>query len=314
MTNWLVGAILGLGVAVGVIVAVRATPPMRPVRLTDRLSPYLGEAPAPSRLLAAPSSASEPFPALRALLGPYVSDVVQWLDRVVGGSDSVRRRLRGLGSETSVEEFRVEQVVWGVCGFFVGAVAVAGMTLLRGAADPVLVVAGGLVGGLAGVLGRDWWLSRQLSQREQAMLAEFPVIADLLALAVLAGEAPVDALQRICQLTSGELTADLGSVLNEARAGTPITRALGALADTTTLEPFGRFLQGVIVAIDRGTPLADVLRAQAADVREYSKRTLLEAGGRKELQMMMPVVFMILPVTVLFALYPGLLTLVSLTT
>jgi len=186
--------------------------------------------------------------------------------------------------------------------------------LLRGAVDPVLVVAGGLVGGLGGVLGRDWWLSRQLAQREQAMLAEFPVIADLLALAVLAGEAPVDALQRICQLTSGELTADLGSVLNEARAGTPITRALGALADTTTLEPFGRFLQGVIVAIDRGTPLADVLRAQAADVREYSKRTLLEAGGRKELQMMMPVVFMILPVTVLFALYPGLLTLVSLTT
>jgi len=46
---------------------------------------------------------------------------------------------------------------------------------------------------------------------------------------------------------------------------------------------------------------------------EQSKRALLEAGGRKELQMMVPVVFMILPVTVLFALYPGLLTLISLT-
>jgi tight adherence protein C len=48
------------------------------------------------------------------------------------------------------------------------------------------------------------------------------------------------------------------------------------------------------------------------DVREQSKRALLEAGGKKEVQMMVPVVFMILPVTVLFALYPGLLTLVSL--
>ena len=49
------------------------------------------------------------------------------------------------------------------------------------------------------------------------------------------------------------------------------------------------------------------------DVREAGKRALLEAGGRKEISMMLPVVFMILPVTVLFALYPGLLTLVSLT-
>ena len=93
----------------------------------------------------------------------------------------------------------------------------------------------------------------------------------------------------------------------------PITRALTALSDRTTLEPFARFLQGLVVAIERGTPMADVLRAQAVDVREVGKRALLEAGGRKEISMMVPVVFLILPVTVLFALYPGLVTLVSLT-
>jgi tight adherence protein C len=58
--------------------------------------------------------------------------------------------------------------------------------------------------------------------------------------------------------------------------------------------------------------MADLLRAQAVDVRELGKRALLEAGGRKEISMMVPVVFMILPVTVLFALYPGLLTLTAL--
>ena len=63
---------------------------------------------------------------------------------------------------------------------------------------------------------------------------------------------------------------------------------------------------------ERGTPLAEVLRAQAVDVREVSKRALLEAGGRKEISMMVPVVFLILPVTVLFALFPGLVTLTSL--
>jgi tight adherence protein C len=62
------------------------------------------------------------------------------------------------------------------------------------------------------------------------------------------------------------------------------------------------------VAIERGTPLADVLRAQAADVRAMSKRQLLEAGGRKEIAMMIPVVFLVLPITIVFALYPGLIS------
>ena len=47
------------------------------------------------------------------------------------------------------------------------------------------------------------------------------------------------------------------------------------------------------MAVERGTPLAEVLRAQAADVREMSKRALLEAGGKKEISMMLPVVFLI---------------------
>jgi tight adherence protein C len=41
-------------------------------------------------------------------------------------------------------------------------------------------------------------------------------------------------------------------------------------------------------AIERGMPLAEALRAQAADVREAGKRRLLEAGGRKEIAMMVP--------------------------
>jgi tight adherence protein C len=52
-----------------------------------------------------------------------------------------------------------------------------------------------------------------------------------------------------------------------------------------------------------------VLRAQAGDVREAGKQALIEAGGRKEVGMMLPVVFLSLPVTVLFAAYPALVSL-----
>ena len=185
--------------------------------------------------------------------------------------------------------------------------------VLRGGVDGVLAGGAAVVGLVGGVLARDWYLTRQVQQREAAMLSEFPVVADLLALSVVAGEAPPDALLRVCRLTGGELARDLDAALARARSGIPLTAALSDLAERSTLEPFSRFVQGLVVAIERGTPLADVLRAQAADVREVGKRALLEAGGRKEISMMVPVVFLLLPVTVLFALYPGLLTLVSLT-
>jgi tight adherence protein C len=61
--------------------------------------------------------------------------------------------------------------------------------------------------------------------------------------------------------------------------------------------------------VERGTPLAEVLRSQAVDVREAAKRALLDTAGRKEIAMMVPVVFLVLPVTVLFALFPGFYTL-----
>ena len=59
----LLGGLLGLMLAVGVIIAVRACPPMRPIRLADRVAPYLGDTPAPSKLLARPTATSAPFTA-----------------------------------------------------------------------------------------------------------------------------------------------------------------------------------------------------------------------------------------------------------
>jgi tight adherence protein C len=310
--DWVVGAGLGLVAAGGVVIAVRASPPMRPVRLADRIAPYLGDAAPPSKLLARPAATSAPFAVARRLFGPMLGELVGFLDRIVGGAASVRRRLGGLGSTMTVEEFRFEQVLWSAVGAVASALFMLAVEGLRGGIDPVFVVLAAVIGLVAGVLARDWWLTRQLANREQAMLSEFPVVADLLALSVVAGESPVDALERVCRFTRGELARDLGRALARARSGTPVATALSELAEHTTMESFARFLQGVVVAIERGTPLAGVLRAQAVDVREVGKRALLEAGGRKEISMMVPVVFLILPVTVLFALFPGLLTLTSL--
>lgn len=285
-TAW-VGAGLGLLFALGVVVAVRATPVARPVRLVDRVSPYLADTASPSRLLGGPAAR---LPVWRAVGAPLLGELTRTLDRVVGGQAAVRRRLAGLGHGATVEEFRLEQVLWGGIGLIAGGGVVALLGAVRGSVSPLLTVAAAAVGLVAGVLGRDWWLTRALAAREERMMTEFPVVADLLALAVVAGEAPGAALERVGRLVGGELTRDLDGALARARAGTPLTRALTDLAETTTLEPFARFLAGLVVAIERGTPMADVLRAQASDVRDARKRALLDAGGRKEIAMLAAIV------------------------
>ncbi len=313
MTSPILGGLLGLVGATGLIVAVLAAPPLRRPRLEHRLAPYLRDSPGPSRLLSGGDPLNSPFAVVTRLLGPFLGRAVRVLDRTVGGTRSVRRRLAALGSQQTVEDFRVEQVAWSAVGLLAGALVAAVYSLVIGRVN-VLSVALLLVAGLVGgVMGSDWWLSARLRRREQAILAEFPVVAELLALAVGAGEGPVAAIERVCRLSHGELAGELRTVLAAARAGAPFLQALQDLSDRATVEPLARFVDGVVIAIERGTPLADVLRAQAGDVRESGKRALLESGGRREIAMMVPVVFLVLPVTVLFALFPGLVSIVRLT-
>ena len=311
MTAGVVGILLGLTTALGIVLVLGYAPPFRPVRLVDRLAPYVQDTPPPSRLL---GTATEPgmLSAARRVFGPSLADGARFVDRLLGGRAAVRRRLDALGADTGVEDFRVEQVVWGGLGLLGGAVLTVLVAAVSGGLDllsAVLVCVGGLV---SGVLGRDWWLTQQVQRRETVLLAEFPVVAELLALAVTAGESPVAAIARVTRLSGGELARELGGALARTRSGVPLVAALQEIADRTSLDALARFVDGVVVAVERGTPLAEVLRAQAADVREAGKRRLLETGGAKEIQMMVPVVFLVLPVTVLFALYPGLVSIVTL--
>lgn len=304
MSPGLLGMSLGALAGGGLWLAVTGTPMARRPSLDARLAPYLRDAPRPSRLLVQADTLT-PFPTLERLLRPVLGDLMKVVDRWVGGVGGVRRRLDQLGTELTIEQFRAEQVIWGAFGL-AAALGMVSLTVLGGGgANPVLLLLSAGFFTVGGVLARDRYLSRQVAHREERMLAEFPTIAELLALAITAGEGPVGALERVTRISSGELTRELGRALSEARAGASLVQALEGVARRTSLPPLARFVDGVAVAVERGTPLAEVMRAQAVDVREAGKRALLESAGRREIAMMVPVVFFVLPVTVVFALFPG---------
>jgi tight adherence protein C len=312
MTTAAAGALLGLAVGGGLVLTWSRLPFRRRPTLDARLAPYVGELSAETerRRYLDDARTVTPVPTRERLVRPYLADGADALERILGGGTSVRRRLDQSGSALSLHEFRIEQLMWATTGFAL-AVGVSLLLLGGGAGSPVLLLVFCAAAAVGGVVARDHRLTKAVRDREQRMLAEFPTIADLLALSVAAGEGPVGALERVARVSSGELAAELRRALVDARTGAGLIQALDAVAERTTLAPLARFVDGVAVAVERGTPLADVLRSQAADVREARKRNLLEIGGRKEIAMMIPVVFLVLPVTILFALYPGLVQISS---
>lgn len=299
------GAAVGVATLAGLALIGAGLPRRRRATLEQRLAPYLRDAPMPSRLLGSGPSTLTIF-GLGELLAPYLRSLGAVFERVLGGGPSVVRRQLRAGRGADLERFRAEQVLWATGG---GALGLLGSGVLavskRSFSVPMLVLLT-VIGVAVGAVLRDYSLSRAARRREQRMLAEFPTVAELLALAVSAGEGATGALERICRLSDGELADELRRCLADARAGANLPTALQGLADRTGLPSLSRFVDGIVVAVERGTPLADVLRAQAQDVREDGRRVLMEQGGKREIVMMVPVVFLILPVTVLFAIYPGL--------
>jgi tight adherence protein C len=294
------GALAGTLLGAGLVLLAAHRAARRP-SLDRRLAPYLRPRRAQSALLAAPGSA------VARLAAPFVADVVRLVGRL-GAPGDLRRRLARAGRAETVEEFRAGQVAWGAGGLAVGLAAVLLVGATRGGPPVALAVLVG-VAGVSGVLARDRLLARDVRRREQRLASELPTVAELLALAVGAGQGASGALERVVRSTRGALADELRVTLADTRAGTPLVAALDSLAGRTGLPALARFAEAVAVAVERGTPLADVLRAQAQDVRAEGRRALMESGGKREIAQMVPVVFLVLPVTVLFAVFPSLVVL-----
>lgn len=298
-----VGVTLGLGLwtLLGLVPRVGAT------RLATRVAPYVADVSPEAREFLNRRPA-EPLPFVGGLLAPAGRRIRSALVAVFGGDDSVERRLHQAGWELTVEALRGRQLLAGVAGAGVGilfAVAIARSS----AVSPLLLGVIVAVCAVIGVLLPDQLLSRAARSRRDRIAAELPTVLEFLTLSLSAGEAVLDALRRVARAGNGDLAREIAVVVAQVNAGVPLAVALERCADEIQLPALSRTVDQLVGALDRGTPLVDVLRAQAQDSRDDAKRSLLEAAGKKEIAMMVPLVFLILPVTVAFAIFPGILVL-----
>lgn len=303
--SWAIACGFGLGLGLWALVSL--VPAVGRPRLTNRVAPYVQDVSANARAVAT-RTASDPVPVLGVMIAPVVEVLSRAIDGLFGGPELTSKRLRQAGLALTVAEFRSRQLFWGALG--AGAGVVVAILAGRGQSLPVVghlaIVA---LFALGGIVGRDVALQRAAKARLARMATELPTVLEFLTLSLSAGEGATDAIRRVSAISRGELARELQLCIAEIATGRPFAEAMTATAAHLDLPAFSRFVEQLTVAIERGTPLAEVLRAQAQDSREHAKRELLEAAGRKEVAMLVPLVFLILPTTVAFAIFPGIMVL-----
>lgn len=299
--------ICGLALGVGIWMLVSLAPRLSRPNLVTRVAPYVVDVSADARDLLDRRTA-DPLPVFAALVEP-VAGRLRWLvDVVIGGGDVIARRLRQAGIAISVEEFRTRQLVWSAAG--AGAALVFGLVAstfqpVSPAAEAAFVI----VGAVGGFVGRDYLLQRSAAARVKRMTRELPTVLEFMTLSLSAGEGILDAIRRISRISHGELAAEFATVVGAVSSGLPLADSLLALGSQLQIPPLTRAIEQMTGALERGTPLAEVLRAQAQDARDDAKRELLELSGKKEVAMLVPLVFLILPTTIAIAIFPGIFVL-----
>lgn len=287
------GALVGAGLGTGLVCTLAAVRAARP-DLARRVAQGAPDAGRPDR-----------GTGVLALLVGWALGAVETIGSTTA---TVERRLQLLGRPHALHTFRLQQFVAALLGM-VATGALGALIATSAGAGLVLAVPLVVLGALLGAASWDQVLGVRARARQSTIDAQVPDASELLALAIGAGESIPGALDRVARVSSSELAGELSATGAEIRMGRPTTRALTDLAARNDSPSLDRLCQTLVTSIERGSPLAGVLHDQARDIRESSRQRLMEEGGRREIAMLLPVVFLILPITVVFAMYPGLMAL-----
>lgn len=217
-------------------------------------------------------------------------------------STQIRERLRDLGEtdRSAYGEFRYRQIV---------AAGIAGLipffALFLMIINFIQAIGLSIFFGFGAFYMYDRHLSDLVKKRQLLVESEFPAIIEMLTLAIAAGDTPLNAFARISERSNSKLAAELADVVSAVRAGRPFHEALDEMGRQMKSSAIRRFVDALVMAMLRGAPIVEVLHRHVAEARINQRNLVMDKAGKAEMTMMIPIVFLILPISVLFALWPS---------
>ena len=214
----------------------------------------------------------------------------------------IKLRLEEIGQnkEYSYGEFRYRQLLVAS-----GTALIPFLALFLMLIDFIQAIGLSIFTGIGAYLLYDRHLSTQVQERRNRIESEFPAIVEMLTLAIAAGETPIGAFARIADRSDAFLAQEFSDVVRQVRTGRPFHEALDEMARSLKSPSIRRFIDALVMALVRGAPIVEVLHRHVAEARINQRNLVMDKAGKAETTMMIPIVFLILPISVLFALWPS---------
>jgi tight adherence protein C len=141
--------------------------------------------------------------------------------------------------------------------------------------------------------------------KESELNEELVNILQMLSIMISAGESPMMALRYISQRSVGYIPELINQSFSKYESGRNLAQTLEQIAIATGSSQVRRLTNSIQIAIQRGTPILDVLNNQVQSLNKQINLALLKKSGKSEIALLIPVVFLILPVSISFAIWPS---------
>lgn len=149
-------------------------------------------------------------------------------------------------------------------------------------------------------------VSKKTKFNELSALMELPDFASLLWFAVSAGESLDLSLRIAVGRSTGFVSSEFEKIIRNVEHGALLQVELQNLAVESRSEQVRELATKLAVALNNGSALTDLLSDFVQSTTATLRSELLAKAGKNETKMMIPMVFVILPITVMFSLYPSL--------
>ncbi len=146
---------------------------------------------------------------------------------------------------------------------------------------------------------------RMSTKQIELVDAELPDLVELMSVVLQTGESIQTAVEIVAERGRGRFAQQLRQMQARMKLGSTLDTELQILCAELPTPGVREFANKIAIAINRGTPLARSLSALSQTLRRRADNQLLRKAGANETKMLIPLVTIVLPVTVVFALYPS---------
>ncbi|WP_206458569.1 type II secretion system F family protein [Anaerovorax sp. IOR16] len=214
-------------------------------------------------------------------------------------NDKLKKNIYKAGLSMEIHEYQLMRIVV--------ILGIASLAFLVGKVfhlNSLYCLIAAVLGMYTGYIALRFHLSSRISERRKAMERQLPEVLDLLSINVEAGLGFEQAISHIINQMEGPLIDEMTITYREMSMGRTRRDALLILGERCDINEIKTFVGSIIQAGELGISIRNVLRSQAAAMRQNRRNKIEEKAQKISTKILLPMVLFIFPVIFIILMGP----------